>query len=116
MKPMMKAVAFGAAMAFASQALAADDGRSNVLIKFADVLAIAGRCDRMTLNMASLKLLAVAYRIDVREGSADHQVLASMVAGKRLDLQASTDDEVCGIGAMLYGRNGLNMKDLLLEK
>lgn len=94
----------------------ADDARGNVLIKFADVLAIAGRCDRLTPNMKVLKLLALGYDIDVSDGSADHQILQAMVQGKRVDIAGNSDDEVCAIGVMLYGQNGMNMENLLVSK
>lgn len=91
----------------------ADDGRTNALIKFADVLAIKGRCPKLELNMEKLKVLAVVFGIDVRRGTPDAQVLESMVKGKRLELESMTDDEVCAAGAFLYGPNGVNMEGLL---
>lgn len=103
------------AMLLATPALA-DDGRQNVMIKFADVLAIAGRCQTVKLNMDMLKILAIGYGIDVREGTPDAQVLEAMVLGKRTQIAGLTDDEVCAMGALGYGKHGMNMENLLLKK
>ncbi|MCG6115115.1 MAG: hypothetical protein MEQ84_07935 [Mesorhizobium sp.] len=98
----------------AGWALALTEEQENVLNHISEAMAISVKCPSMGINGEMAALAGIMFDIPMDRPSVQAE-LHARVPGKIMEIDHHEPAIICGVGRLLYGVNGGNVKGLLVD-
>ena len=88
--------------------------RETVLLRIADVFAMARFCPHLRVDVGSLDAVAKANRIDLDTDKPLDEVFQTLMAGRTAQLWDDDRRETCATAAYRYGPTGIYLKGVMV--
>ena len=90
-------------------------GKMNKMVQIAHALAIASHCPALRINQTALESNEHYFHINVIKDGMDAGIMWGMISRANGKLGAMSREAVCTDGRLLFGAQGVQIKDLLTE-
>lgn len=87
--------------------------RENAMNHIATAMAIGSLCSELDINPTLIAMVARGYGVDLTHGGADVAEVTSRAQEQVLTFQDDPESEVCIVGVVTYGPEGLTVPGLL---